>query len=382
MKTVDPSDPIWLEVERFDPSIPIERAWMPPSSWYTATSLAALERDVVLQPSWQPVCRVTEVSDPGQYLAGCHNGLPFVVVRDAEGTLRAFHNVCSHKGREVVTDRGHSDVLVCGYHAWKYRLDGSLKSAPRIAGIEDFDRDAMALRPLAVNEWGPWVFVHRDAGAAPLVSGIAPLDDALTAGGWSRLRFAASKEWTINCNWKVYVDNYLDGGYHIPHMHPTLDAQLDMKSYRTEVFETFSIQTSAAAPEHHADLARSGEDRIGDGAIYAWLFPNFMINRYGPCLDSNLVIPLGVDRCRVVYEFYFDESVANARQFVDDSIAQADLTQAEDIEICESVQVGLGSPAYDRGRYAPRVEIGEYHFHRLLARAFAERATRQRTVIL
>lgn len=372
MRMAAPSDPLWLEVARFDPTIPIERAWMPPSSWYTEPAFDRLERDAVLQPSWQPACRVTEVSDPGQYVSGCCNGLPFVVVRDQAGELRAFHNVCSHKGREVVTDRGQSDILICSYHAWKYRLDGSLKSAPRIAGIEEFDRDAMALRPLAVTTWGPWVFINRDLEATPIATRVAPLDDALRAGGWEQLRFAARKEWIIGCNWKVYVDNYLDGGYRIPHMHPTLDAQLDMKSYRTEVFDTFSVQTSHAATEDQAALAISATDRIGTGAIYAWMFPNFMINRYGPCMDSNLVVPEGPDQCRVIYEFYFDESVADAMQFVDDSIAQADLTQAEDIEICESVQVGLHSPAYDRGRYAPRVEIGEHHFHCLLAGAFAE----------
>ncbi|MBN4059209.1 hypothetical protein JYT22_00995 [Endomicrobium sp. AH-315-J14] len=160
----------------------------------------------------------------------------------------------------------------------------------------------------------------------------------------------------IECNWKVYVDNYLDGGYHIPHMHPSLDAQLDMETYRTEIFERYSVQTSGAASD--------GPDRIGSGALYAWMFPNFMINRYGPCMDSNHVVPLGPDRCRVDYQFYFTE---DARHLTEESMAQADVTQKEDIAICESVQRGLKSESYDRGRYAPTVEIGEHHFHRLLA---------------
>ena len=113
------------------------------------------------------------------------------------------------------------------------------------------------------------------------------------------------------------------------------------------------------------------QERIGDGAIYAWIYPNFMLNRYGPCLDSNYVIPLGHDKCRVLYDFFFLETEGDeAKKFIEESIEQSAVTQREDIEICESVQIGLQSPAYDRGRYAPRLEIGEYHFHQLLAASF------------
>jgi choline monooxygenase len=280
-------------------------------------------------------------------------------VRGDDGALRGFHNSCRHKGREVVTGRGTADgALICGYHAWQYTLDGRLKSAPRIAGIEDFDRAAMSLVPLGVERFGPTLFVHADAAAPPLGPTLVELRHRLDArrGGHHWLE---RREFEINANWKTVVDNYLDGGYHVPHMHPSLDAQIDMASYRTETFERFSIQS--AGPGGNAE-------RIGEGAIYAWVYPNFMLNLYGPCIDTNIVVPLAPDRCKVVYDFYFiaDESGGNER-FLRESIAQSAVTQKEDTEICESVQVGLGSPSYDRGRYAPRVEMGEHHFHRLLA---------------
>jgi len=171
----------------------------------------------------------------------------------------------------------------------------------------------------------------------------------------------------LECNWKVVVDNYLDGGYHIPHMHPSLDAQLDMDSYRTELFEHCSIQSSRSAPAADERIDFDAAGRIGEEALYLWMFPNFMINRYGPCMDSNLVIPRGPDRCEVIYEFFFMETEGPAaRQFIEESMAQSAVTQREDIAICESVQLGLGSTSYDRGRYAPQVEMGEHHFHRLL----------------
>ncbi len=361
--------PLREEILRFDPGIPIEAAWTPPSSWYTSPDLYELERSAVFARTWQPVARVDQVASPGDFVSGCLAGEPWVVVRDQDGEVRAFYNVCLHKGREVVQGAGRADELVCGYHAWSYRLDGRLKSAPRIAGIRDFDRNEMSLVPMRTEVWGPWVFVNGNPDAPSLASLVGELDARLEATNWSDLAFYTRKSWTIECNWKVYVDNYLDGGYHIPHMHPTLDAQLDMKSYRTEIFGEFSIQGAGAAPERDGRIDYDPNERIGPGALYAWIYPNFTLNRYGPCLDSNYIMPLGPNRCTVVYDFFFEESKGDeAKRFIEESIEQSDVTQREDIAICESVQIGLGSRAYDRGRYAPRVETGEHHFHGLLHR--------------
>jgi choline monooxygenase len=184
------------------------------------------------------------------------------------------------------------------------------------------------------------------------------------------LRFHSTKTWTLNCNWKVVCDNYLDGGYHIPHRHPSLDAQLDMQRYTTQLSDTFSIQTAPPARTQDERIDFDAKMRIGEAARYAWLYPNWMINRYGPSLDTNLVIPLAPDRCEVRYEFYFLETEGlDAERFLEDSIAQSAVTQREDIDICESVQRGLASTSYDTGRYAPQLEVAEHHFHGLLAAA-------------
>lgn len=371
-------DALQNALEAFDPTVPIEKAWMPRSSWYTDPAQLVLERRAVFQRSWQPVARVAQLATPGAYRSGCFAGEPWLIVRGLDGVLRGFHNVCRHKGRQVVTGHGVAESLVCGYHAWTYDLNGALHHAPRIAGIQDFDRATMGLVPLRVEVWGPWVFVNADADAAPLVDGVPEIDARLAASAWQQLEFVGARDWSIDCNWKVYVDNYLDGGYHIPHMHPTLDAQLDMNTYRTELFEASSIQSSAPNPGDDDRLAYAPRARIGGHAIYAWLFPNFMVNRYGPWLDSNHVVPVAPDRCRVLYEFYCQPGSGDAAA-VEASMAQADVTQREDIEICASVQVGLQSGAYQRGRYAPRVETGEHHFHCLLHRRLSElRGAQQR----
>lgn len=342
------------EVRRFDPSIPIEEAWTPPASWYTAGELARLDAEVLLD-SWQPVARVEQLADSGAYVSGCFGSEPFVVLRDGE-TLRAFHNVCRHKGHEVARGTGQADQLRCGYHGWSYRLDGSLLKAPQIAGVRDFDRATMSLPPMDVATLGPWVFVHIRSARTSLDEVFAPVTTSLDEG-WTRLRFAAERRYTVDCNWKVFIDNYLDGGYHVSRVHPSLDDQIEMSGYRTEVDGRCVLQTSARRD------STAGE-RIGAGAVYGWVYPNFMINRYGRCLDSNLVIPRGPQSCEVLYQFYFDDptSADNER-----SIAQSDVTQQEDGAVCESVQRGLMSSSYDRGRYAPQIELGEHAFHRWLA---------------
>jgi choline monooxygenase len=179
----------------------------------------------------------------------------------------------------------------------------------------------------------------------------------------------ARRTYRIACNWKVYVDNYLDGGYHVGYLHRGLAAQLDMDSYQTEVFERYSIQSGAGA----GGDGGSGSDfseRIGDRVLYAWLYPNLMINRYGPMMDTNWVIPHGHDETEVIFDYYFTKETAGDAEFVEKSLAASDIVQQEDVDICESVQKGLGSSSYDRGRYSAKREQGELHFHRLLAGDF------------
>jgi len=342
-------------LDAFDASLPMERGWTPPSAWYTDPAVYALERRAIFARTWQPIARLEQLASPGSYVAACVAGEPWVVVRGHDGQLRAFANTCRHKATPVAAGVGRAEELVCDYHGWAYGLDGRLKRAPRIGRIEDLHRAEMGLPPLRVEALGPYVFVCADPAAPPLAAQLGPLPAALEGAGWGGLVYRASKSWDVACNWKVFCDNYLDGGYHVPHLHPTLDAQLDMSTYRTELFERFSLQTSGAG---------GATERIAGGAIYAYIYPNFMINRYGPALDTNLVLPLGPGRCRVVFDFFFE--AGTSEPFIEASLAQSELTQQEDVDVSEAVQVGLGAASYDRGRYAG-LEIAVHHFHRLLA---------------
>jgi choline monooxygenase len=168
----------------------------------------------------------------------------------------------------------------------------------------------------------------------------------------------------LDCNWKVFVDNYLDGGYHVPHLHKGLDSVLDYASYTIANGERFCLQSSP--------IVSTGIDpateavRQGARAHYYWIYPNFMINGYGQAMDTNLVIPRGVDRTEVVFDFYFADLSDEGRARNAASIEVSQRIQDEDVAICTSVQRGLGSRAYTAGRLSVRREAGEHLFHRLL----------------
>ena len=361
-------DAVRAELERFDPSLPIEKAWTPPASWYRGSAFMELDRARVFGRTWQAVARLDQVARPGDYVAGCLADLPWVVVRDETGTLRAFHNVCRHHAAQVCAGAGSLQELTCPYHGWTYRLDGRLTRAPHLGRNDVFDRDRFSLKPAAVAAWDPLVFIHLGDDPAPLPPQLAPLTPRLQAMETAALKFVARRSYTLRCNWKVYVDNYLDGGYHVSVLHRALAGQLDLDTYRTEVFDHLSIQ-SCRTPEE-APEAGGGDfaERLGTEALYAFVYPNLMLNRYGPILDTNFVVPTGPEQCEVVFDYYFREREGEeARAFIERSIAASHRVQEEDVAICESVQKGLASPAYDRGIYAPRMEMGAYHFHRLLA---------------
>ena len=183
--------------------------------------------------------------------------------------------------------------------------------------------------------------------------------------GLAKLHYFDSRSYDIACNWKVFVDNYLDGGYHVPHLHKGLNSVLDYKQYTIENEDRYCLQSSPMVSSE--EDAATGATRKGDRAWYFWQYPNFMINCYAGYMDTNLVIPLDVDHCRVIFEFYFNDVSDACRAYNTQSIAVGDRVQSEDLGICEDVQRGLKSRAYGAGRLSVRREAGEQLFHRLLA---------------
>jgi len=351
----------------FDPSVPVERATTPPAWWYLEASFLSRERVQVFGETWQAVGRTAQAAAPGQFFTADVAGEPVVVLRDEEGQLRAFSNVCRHRAACVATGAGTASELACRYHGWAYHLNGTLKRAPRLGPVQDFSRAQFALPALQVEALGPLIFVHLGRPAQPLRAQLAALLPRLSMlsplSTLPPVRFITQRTYEIACNWKVFVDNYLDGGYHVPTVHGDLASSLDLQRYRTELFDTFSVQSCPG----------TADERVGTEAVYAFIYPNFMLNRYGPWLDVNLVLPLGPERCLTVFDYYLDFHVAPDEQFIQRSLAASEQVQLEDITICESVQRGLRSRSYEKGRYAPRIEHADHQFHCLLARSLMSR---------
>ncbi len=350
----------------YDDHAPLGRASTIPSAWYVDARIAELERLSVFSKTWQLVARTEQVKVSGQFVSTTVAGEPIVVVRGNDDVLRAFYNVCRHHAAAVVTQPcGQASLLHCPYHGWNYGLDGSLKGMPEFEGVENFDRAQNGLVPIRVETWECFVFINLDQQAAPLTDFLGGLVPRIAPLGISKLHYFDRRTYNINCNWKVFVDNYLDGGYHVPHLHKGLNSVLDYKQYTIENEDRYCLQSSPMVAS--AEDAATGAARKGDRAWYFWQHPNLMINCYDGYMDTNLVIPVDVDHCTVIFDFYFRDISDASREYNEQSVNVGNRVQEEDLGICEDVQRGLKSRAYRAGRLSVRREAGEQLFHRLLA---------------
>lgn len=353
-------------LELYNPHNALERASTIPSPWYFDGGVAELESSAVFANSWQMVGRAEQVKGPGQFLTAEVAGEPIVVVRGDDGELRAFYNVCRHHAAAVVTEaQGCAKQFRCPYHGWTYGIDGALKGMVEFDGVCEFDRANNGLVPIQVDSWEHFVFVNLNphAGAlAEFLGSIPPIVAPLEVT--KKLKFFDRRVYTLQCNWKVYVDNYLDGGYHVPHAHKGLSSVIEYTKYTIENFERSCLQSSPLSSDSssEAGVASTRQGR----AFYLWMYPNFMLNAYEGVMDTNLVVPLAVDKCAVIFDYYFSDISAAAEAQNRASIAVSEKVQDEDVGICDSVQRGLGSRAYLAGRLSVRREAGEHLFHRLL----------------
>jgi choline monooxygenase len=334
-------------------------------------------------------------------------------VRDKQGTLRAFSNVCRHRAGPIAQGSGSKNVFRCAYHGWTYTLDGRLIGTPDVDGIEFFDRSTMGMVPLRCESWEQFIFVNFDLHAEPLSTFLGKIPEQCRGFEFAGLELAEHRDYFIDCNWKVYVDNYLEG-YHIPIAHPGLMREIDYLQYRTDTFRYHSQQfaplralkpdsarivpaassrteqsdalsstfpTAATKNNCHSEPSEESAfssaptaDRVyapGSGsfneALYFWIFPNLMLNIYPDNIQTNIIVPLGHAKTLTIFEWFFhDVKSERVRERVRKTIAFSDEVQQEDIDLCHAVQRGLHSATYERGRYSPKRENGVHHFHLLV----------------
>ena len=232
-------------VASYNAKAPLAEASTISAPWYVDERIAELERQTVFSRTWQVLGRTDQVEKSGQFVTGTVAGEPIVAVRGNDGVLRAFYNVCRHHAAAVVTEAcGQASILHCPYHGWNYGLDGALKGMPEFEGVKNFERKDNGLVPVKVDTWEKFVFVNLDPQAAPLNEFLGGLVKRTAPLGISKLHYFSTKVYDIHCNWKVFVDNYLDGGYHVPHLHKGLNSVLDYKQYTIENEDRYSLQSS------------------------------------------------------------------------------------------------------------------------------------------
>jgi choline monooxygenase len=367
--------PLYLDVHE-----QIECAQTLASKYYTDPAILAIEKDRIFRRTWQLAGTLNQacgevngskltISDPETFFTADVAGEPIVVVHDKQGTLRAFSNVCRHRAGPIALGSGCKNVLRCGYHGWTYTLDGRLIGTPDVDGVEFFDRSNMGMFPLRLETWEQFIFVNFDPNAMPLSTYLGKIPEQASGFPITGLQPAERRDYMIECNWKVYVDNYLEG-YHIPIAHPGLMREIDYAQYRTDTYRFHSQQFApirAMKQEDTIERLYAPDTGIGE-ALYFWVFPNLMLNIYPDNVQTNLIVPLSHEKTLTIFEWFFHDAASEKnRERIKRSIAFSEEVQKEDIALCEHVQRGLRSATYDRGRYSVKRENGVHHFHTLLA---------------
>ena len=343
---------------------------------YTQNEWFSLEQNAVFSHSWQWVCHVEKLREPGAYVTTTIAGQSIMVVRDKDGTLRAFYNVCKHRAHELLQGEGTVGHIMCPYHAWAYRLDGRLQVAPHTKSLKRFDKSEVCLDQVQVEEFCGFVYVNLDPDAPPLAeqSGDLRREIMYWAPEVDELTFGHRLTYDIKSNWKNVVDNFLEC-YHCPTAHKDFCTLVDM--------DTYKVTTHGIYSSHMADAGQGSNTAydVSNAAVRThavwWLYPTTCIMRYPgrPSMIILNIIPVGPDRTLETYDFFLvdqtpDEAEVEAIRYLDEVL------QVEDIGLVESVQRGMNTPAFEQGRIvhdpdgSGKSEHAVHHFHGLVLDAY------------
>ncbi len=336
-------------------------AWM-----YTNNNFIDIENNILFESQWQLVAHISQLQQAGDQVVAQVGQIPIVVVRNDNNQLKAFHNVCRHRAGPVASENGNHKALRCKYHGWTYNLDGELRSAPEMQSTQGFDVCQHHLPEAQIDVWEGFVFVCATGKPPPLVDIFAGISKQILPIDLTTMEFSHRDEFLIDCNWKVYMDNYLEG-YHLPYVHPGLSKLLDYRSYDTTLFQWYSYQTSPLGTRN--ETAKE-ENFYGEGdAHYYCVFPNLMLNILPGRLQTNVVLPEN-GKTRVIFDYYYSEIDSQSTQNLINQDKQfSDEVQMEDVDICEKVQQGLNSGSYQSGRLCIKRETGVLHYQNLIRQA-------------
>ena len=324
------------------------------SSWYSDEKILKIEKENIFSKSWHLLGSIDRIPNKGDYLIKTINKQPIVVIKDKVGEINVFYNVCQHRGCVLLEKDGNSKLIKCGYHGWVYELNGELKAA-RGFDKEDLDFEELNLKSIEHYIWMNQIFVKLQSDCNNLPKTLKEIENIISPIKFDNYLFHLRKSYEIKCNWKVYMDNYLEG-FHIPLVHPKLNRVINYKSYSTEIFDNFSLQWC------HINAESSPYKKTDDAskAYYFTLFPNILFNIAPGRLQTNIIEPINASSCNVYFDYYFENE--EDLESIQEDISFSEEVQNEDINICERIQIGLESDGFDHGIFSKKYETGVSHF--------------------
>jgi nitrite reductase/ring-hydroxylating ferredoxin subunit len=336
-----------------------------PYSWYTDPEIFRREEERILRPAWQYVGHTGQLAAPG-YFATKAGRTTVVVTRDREGVLRAFVNVCRHRGHVVAEGEQSRETLQCPYHAWTYGLEGGLRAAPRSDEEPGFPQDELGLVPVAVGTWGPFVFANAAPDPEPLAQALGSLPAQVAELGLEVDSLVHHSRWEaeIEANWKIVSENFLEC-YHCQVAHPAFSELVDVSP------EAYVLSTDGRlSTQHGPPRTVSPEDEL-PRAQFHFLWPNLGINIFPGHANISIgpIVPLAPDRTYRFLDYFFGPGVEPA--WIDDLLAFDDQVGREDRALVEGVHRGVASGMVEHGVLMSHSEQLIAHFQALTGAALA-----------
>lgn len=337
-------------------NVSIENSSTIPSEFYSNKDIYDLEKNAIFDKSWHLIGSQSRIPNFGDTLNAEVLDEPILIVRQKDLSLKAFFNVCQHRGGPLVRKNCTVKSFQCRYHGWIYNIDGSLQKTRDFSGVENFKKQDYGLKSINVFSWMGLIFINLNSKVTSFPLSNTSIENRISSINISNFKYHSRKSYKLNCNWKVYIDNYLEG-YHIPFVHPKLNKVIDYKSYKTELYEGYSIQWALIDPE--LSPYEKNQKSNNSFAFYFTIYPNILLNIAPGRLQTNIIKPDSPNSCTVHFDYYFGDIPAeNIKKDFDFS----EEVQLEDIQICEEVQKGIESRAYNIGRISKKSEQGLHHF--------------------
>lgn len=351
------------------------RSHVLPARYYTEPAVYEWEKENIFLKSWTYAGHVSQVAEPGDYFPCSVLDEPLIISRNGDGDLKAFYNVCAHRGMKIVDGSGHGKHLQCPYHSWIYNLDGKLVRARKTDNLPYFDRSTICLPPVRLSVVESMIFVNLDLEAEPIATTIGPMFRDISGFGIDpeQLKLVRQKQYRIEANWKVVVDNFLES-YHAEVAHPAYCSYADFSRAWVETHEWYTLMGGPSSKESIADLKATGRFEVTENR-YNWGFPNFAYLFYSgpPNLFVWELLPVGHDQTIFRRNSFFESE----DDIDDQSEALDDQLTVEDIRLIEGVWQGMKSRGFTGfGRYVindfetQRSEAAVHQFHRVCQRFY------------